>query len=110
MRSPTSSRVFLSILGSVVALGLLLWTSSSSAERDNHRMNQEQEHHGRRHGMDKIKHIVFIVKENRTFDNDFGTFAGADGATTGTISTGEVIPLGHAPDRTPRDIDHSYQA
>jgi Phosphoesterase family len=45
----------------------------------------------------KIKHIVFIVKENRTFDNYFGTFPGANGATSGMISTGEVIPLGHAP-------------
>jgi hypothetical protein len=60
--------------------------------------------------MDKIKHTVFIVKENRTFDNYFGTFPGANGATSGTISTGEVIPLRHAPDMTPRDIDHSYQA
>jgi phospholipase C len=33
--------------------------------------------------LNKIKHIVFIVKENRTFDNYFGTFPGADGATTG---------------------------
>src|SRR5215831_6330960 len=58
----------------------------------------------------KIRHIVFIIKENRTFDNYFGKFPGADGATTGTISTGQVIPLGQAPDRTPRDIDHSFQA
>ena len=35
----------------------------------------------------KIQHIVFIVKENRSFDNYFGTFPGADGATTGMIST-----------------------
>src|SRR5215471_21567366 len=66
----------------------------------------------RRHvpgGLKKIKHIVFLVKENRTFDNYFGTFPGADGATSGTISTGEVIPLGHAPDMTPNDIDHSFQ-
>ncbi len=60
-------------------------------------------------GLRKIQHIVFIVKENRTFDNYFGKFPGADGATSGTISTGAVIPLGHAPDRTPRDIDHSFQ-
>ncbi len=31
----------------------------------------------------KIKHVVFIVKENRTFDTYFGTFPGADGATSG---------------------------
>lgn len=61
-------------------------------------------------GMEKIEHVVFIIKENRTFDNYFGTFPGADGATSGTISTGEVIPLGPTGDRTPRDISHSYQS
>ncbi len=57
----------------------------------------------------KIQHIVFIVKENRTFDNYFGTFPGADGATRGTISTVRVIPLGHTPDRTGHDIGHSWR-
>src|SRR5205823_10338106 len=31
----------------------------------------------------KIKHVVFLIKENRTFDTMFGRFPGADGATTG---------------------------
>src|SRR5258707_4805814 len=61
-------------------------------------------------GIEKIQHIVFIIKENRTFDNYFGTFPGADGATSGTISTGRVIPLGHLPDKTPRDISHAFNA
>src|SRR5258708_4231911 len=56
----------------------------------------------------KIQHIVFIVKENRSFDNYFGTFPGAEGATTGTISTGEEIPLRHSPDRMPRDLGHEW--
>ena len=51
-----------------------------------------------------IQHFVFIVKENRTFDNLFGTFPGANGATSGTISTGQIIPLGHDPDAGPRDL------
>ena len=34
-------------------------------------------------GFSKIQHIVFIVKENRSFDQYFGTFPGADGATSG---------------------------
>src|SRR5262249_43641944 len=57
----------------------------------------------------KIQHIVFIVKENRTFDNYFGKFPGAEGTTTGTIHTGQVIPLTQAPDRQPHDIGHSFQ-
>jgi phospholipase C len=48
-------------------------------------------------GLSKLKHMVFLVKENRTFDNYFGTFPGADGATSGTIHTGEVIPLSRQP-------------
>src|SRR5262249_42606829 len=73
-------------------------------------LREEKEHKREERGLRKIQHIVYIIKENRTFDNYFGKFPGADGATSGTISTGRVIPLGQAPDRTPRDIDHSWQA
>jgi phospholipase C len=61
-------------------------------------------------GINKIKHVVFIVKENRSFDNYFGAFPGADGATSGTLSTGQVIPLGHATDVLPEDIYHNWFA
>lgn len=57
-----------------------------------------------------IQHIVIIVKENRTFDNYFGKFPKADGATTGTLSDGRVVPLGHTPDPTPHEIDHNWVA
>jgi phospholipase C len=60
-------------------------------------------------GMNLIQHIVLIVKENRTFDNMFGTYPGANGATTGVIHTGQVIKLGHTPDRTPRDLCHTWK-
>lgn len=56
----------------------------------------------------KIQHIVYIIKENRSFDNYFGTFPGADGATSGTISTGDVVQLGRTPDVTPRDLGHGW--
>jgi phospholipase C len=58
----------------------------------------------------QIKHVVFIIKENRSFDQYFGAFPGVDGATTGIISSGAVIPLGHTPDQTPTDIDHTWNA
>jgi phospholipase C len=58
--------------------------------------------------IDVIQHIVFIIKENRSFDNYFGTFPGADGATSGTISTGQTIPLGHSPDLMTRDPCHGW--
>jgi phospholipase C len=34
---------------------------------------------GARIGIQKIRHVVMIVQENRSFDNYFGTFPGADG-------------------------------
>ena len=45
-----------------------------------------------------IQHTVFIIKENHTFDNYFGTFPGADGATSGITSVGQVVPLTPMPD------------
>src|SRR5436190_3731983 len=59
-------------------------------------------------GIRKIQHIVFIIKENRTFDHYFGTFPGADGVTSGVISTGDRIPLRRARDRMPHDIGHEW--
>ncbi len=57
----------------------------------------------------KIKHIVFLIKENHTFDSMFGTFPGADGATTGVTCDGTTVPLATASDRPP-DILHSFLA
>jgi Phosphoesterase family/Bacterial Ig-like domain (group 3) len=55
-----------------------------------------------------IKHVVIIVKENRSFDHMFGAFPGVEGATSGMISTGQVIPLMHAPDKA-LDYGHTWQ-
>jgi phospholipase C len=57
----------------------------------------------------KIQHIVFIIKENRSFDTYFGTFPGAEGATNGVVSTGQRISLRRGPDRMPRDIGHDWE-
>jgi phospholipase C len=57
--------------------------------------------------IDVIQHIVYIIKENRSFNNYFGTFPGAIGATSGPVSDGQVIPLGHTPDRV-RDMGHAW--
>ncbi|HXT35743.1 MAG TPA: alkaline phosphatase family protein [Chloroflexota bacterium] len=57
-------------------------------------------------GLNKIDHIIYIVKENRSFDNYFGRFPGADGATVGRTSTGVVIPLAETPDQVYPDVAH----
>jgi phospholipase C len=55
-----------------------------------------------------IKHIVFVIKENRTFDNMFGRFPGANGVSVG-MDQGEPRTLTPAPDRLPEDIKHCYE-
>jgi phospholipase C len=54
-----------------------------------------------------IDHIVFLTKENRTFDNLFARFPGADGATQGTKCDGTTVTLQRAVDREP-DYGHSF--
>src|SRR5215467_9543873 len=102
--------LFVAALSSTAAIGFVVSHSVQAQKGDRREARQHHERRERHHDVDRIKHIVFIVKENRTFDNYFGTFPGADGATTGRLSTGQVITLGQAPDVTPHDIDHSYQA
>jgi len=61
-------------------------------------------------GIEKISHIVFIVKENRTYDNVFGAFNPTYGSKTCKTSTGQVIPMRRAADRYAHDIDHSWDS
>lgn len=58
----------------------------------------------------KIKHIVFIVQENRSFDNLFQGYPGADTASTGKTSSGKTVTLATMSLRTVLVIDHSAQA
>ena len=65
-------RLLLVGLGAVFLLGLLL----ASSELPGHR------HEARaalRNGIHKIRHVVIIMQENRSFDSYFGTYPGADG-------------------------------
>lgn len=57
-----------------------------------------------------IRHVVIILKENRSFDNLFGRFPGANGATSGVLSTGQTVPLGHMPDHFLFDLGHDADA
>jgi len=55
-----------------------------------------------------IKHVVFLIKENRTFDNLFGTFPGADGQSWG-MDAGTRRPLTRGTDQRAHDIPHCYE-
>src|SRR5258708_5849576 len=57
----------------------------------------------------RIQHVVFIFKENRSFDHMFGTMAGVNGATHGKLSTGQTISLSHAPDSS-GNYAHSWSS
>ena len=54
-----------------------------------------------------IQHVVIIVQENRTFDNLFSGFPGADSATMG-ISYGQIVSLNAVPLESEVDVDHSH--
>ncbi len=54
-----------------------------------------------------IKHVIIMIQENRSFDNLFATFPGADGATSGTMHNGKVIPLKKR-SLNAQDINHNY--
>lgn len=64
-----------------------------------------------------IKHVVLVIQENRTFNNFFATYPGADGTTTGKIAKdsacgigkNRTIALSEASLITPRDFSHNYQ-
>lgn len=56
-----------------------------------------------------IKHIVFIMKENHSFDNLFAYFPGADN-TNAAMEGRKSVRLGRIPDHIPLDIAHSGAA
>jgi phospholipase C len=61
-------------------------------------------------GAGKITHIVYIVQENRSFDNLFQGYPGADTVASGKDSKGKIIPLTPVSLALKYEIDHSAQA
>jgi phospholipase C len=57
-----------------------------------------------------IQHIIFMVKENRTYNVYFGRYDGGLGALTGKISDGGTVALGVMDDRVAPDINHSWDS
>jgi phospholipase C len=56
----------------------------------------------------KIQHVVILIQENRSFDNFFATFPGADGTTRGKIHTGAIVALAKRNLLDSHDLPHSY--
>jgi phospholipase C len=55
-----------------------------------------------------IKHVVVLIQENRTVDNLFSGFPGADTASSGTMSDGGTVSLQPVGLEVKVDIDHSH--
>jgi phospholipase C len=56
-----------------------------------------------------IKRVIYVMMENRSFDNLFGRFPGANGATVG-VKFGQEVPLTLSPHWLPGDIPHDRAA
>ncbi len=56
-----------------------------------------------------IKQVIYLMLENRSFDNVFGRFPGVNGATVG-VSAGKEKPLIPSPDWLPGDLPHDRAA
>ncbi len=66
-------------------------------------------------GITKIKHVIWIIQENHSFDNYFGTYPGADGIPPATClpkmpgSRACVVPF-HMPEAGPPcDLAHEWE-
>jgi phospholipase C len=61
-------------------------------------------------GAGKIKHVVYIVQENRSFNNIFMDYPGAFTRDYGYDSDNKKITLRPYPEGTPYEIDHSAES
>jgi phospholipase C len=68
-------------------------------------------------GENPIQHVIFLVKENRSFDHYFGAYPGAEGAKQGgtiadcdasSFEDGPVVDLEPAPVVMPHDLGHAF--
>lgn len=66
-------------------------------------------------GMQKINHLIWIIQENRSFDNYFGTFPGADGIPPSTClpvlpGSSQCVKPFHMPPGVPIcDLGHEWE-
>ena len=65
-------------------------------------------------GENPIEHVIFLIKENRSFDHYFGTLPGVEGATKGgtldcsTCRDSGRVKLKDAPLVQPHDLGHAF--
>ena len=93
--------VLLACAGSRTAARRLPWTGVAASARSAEAGRPSVD------GNFPIKHIVFLMKENHTFDNYFGAFPGVNGANAGLTSDGRTLSFSPMSDR-PSNVCHSF--
>jgi DNA-binding beta-propeller fold protein YncE len=61
-------------------------------------------------GENKIRHVIYIIKENRTYDQVFGDIAGANGDASLTMYGEEITPNQHRLARQFGVLDNFYDS
>ena len=98
----SSERVVAFCLG----LALLSGCSSSGTQSIGGSHNNARVHRGATSS--PIQHVVIIMQENRSFDNFFFDYPGANGATQGNGHDGRVYPLLPLPLKWTHDQNHFH--
>jgi phospholipase C len=103
-------RFVVRIAGSLLALGLLAACSTGSTANVPPVREGEMLRALSGSGAGKITHVIFIVQENRSFDDLFQGYPGADTVPSGKNSKGQTIALQPISLARAYDIDHSARA
>ncbi len=80
----SSLRISKSKLSSSLAIFLLLFCAAIGSAFSAVAASKASQDGSAAAGIKKIKHVIFIIQENHSFDNYFGTYPGADGLPSQT--------------------------
>jgi phospholipase C len=104
-------RILLAALGVVIVFAPNGENSSPRAETAGHASGA----YAPPQGVEKIQHVIWIIQENHTFDNYFGTYPQADGIPPSTClplmpNAQQCVKPFHMPQGQPLlDLDHSWE-
>ncbi|MGC9259114.1 MAG: phospholipase C [Phycisphaerae bacterium] len=100
----------------VVVGGLMLVLGAGARVRAAAKVMSPPAHLAWMTGIKKIKHVIWIIQENHSFDNYFGTFPGADGIPPDTALAKRpggrpcIKPFHMPPGQPLIDLHHSWES
>jgi phospholipase C len=107
---------FATVFGFCVVALLIADCNGMGSSSTNLRLNPQS---GSGSSPSPIEHVVIMIQENRTFNDFFATYPGADGTTTGQVVPNpycsppilynETINLAKVPLVVPQDMNHSFK-